>query len=345
MVKKNKTRKAKQKGGKVREKIEELLTNDIYSMKPSVLKSLKTVMTKYIASPWDAFNKHILSSGQYKSIQYNFLNYHRNNNNVSENTLCKRRNLTNTNTKYQQKLCQSHSGNLFQHSQWSALQIIKWNNDGDEIMNNIDLDTAIVSAFFHDIGKGGDCVETCRQQDCWFDMYASGKYNGKGDQVHPKYCGDMILGKILFKLKCRDCNSNCSISIKDVLELEFPNVNVSEVACAAYMHWEFGKLNIPGKDNALKIKEYYDMFFKSCKRSNLEPSKNLLMLCVAVACADITAGTNIRLLPDVDGLEPADGIYLPKDPWILFGMDKKYLVYRQMVLDEYPENNSNMSGF
>ena len=102
MVKKNKTRKAKQKGGKVSEKIEELLTNDIYSMKPSVLKSLKTVMTKYIASPWDALNKHILSSGQYKSIQYNFLNYHRNNNNVSENTLCIRRNLSNTNNKYQQ---------------------------------------------------------------------------------------------------------------------------------------------------------------------------------------------------------------------------------------------------
>jgi hypothetical protein len=32
---------------------------------------------------------------------------------------------------------------------------------------------------------------------------------------------------------------------------------------------------------------------------------------------------------------PADEVFVGKDPWVMFGMDSKYLEYRQKVLDVY----------
>ena len=64
---------------------------------------------------------------------------------------------------YKKVLCQGHSGNLFEHSQWAALQILKWYIDKDPIMDDLDLETTIVATFFHDIGKGGDCINTCNE--------------------------------------------------------------------------------------------------------------------------------------------------------------------------------------
>lgn len=321
--------------------ITRLLSSNANTTSKNALGKLKAVMKKYVASPWDAVSKNIMSEKQYNNTLQNFQTKFPANSNGKK--FCQTK-LPNGNQRgpYQVKLCQSHSGNLFEHSQWSALQIIKWFNEKDPIMEGVDLRTAIVAAFFHDIGKGGDCETTCKET-CWHNMYASQKYNGKGDGVHPNYSGDMILGKIPFKLECDKCNTDCELMINDLIAKTFAGVSVQEVALAAYMHWEFGKLNFPGKSLEQKVQIYLDTFNEMCERVGLAPSVKLLRLCMAVACADITAGTNRRLLPNVNGIQPAAEKFLGKDPWVIFGMVGKYLEYRDAVLAAFSPK-STVSG-
>jgi len=324
-----KTRKNKRQQGGVSENIAKLLSKNINNNSKSTLNSIKRVMKGYIASPWNAIDKNIMNTSEYGQV----LNeYKKINQTVNKKALCQSKiNSTNKRYPFQQKLCQSHSGNLFEHSQWSALQILKWSNDKDPVMDGVDLRTAIVAAFFHDIGKGGDCVKTCKDT-CWLNMYAAKKYNGKGNAIHPSYSGDMILGSIPFKLSCEQCNHNCEVNIRDTITEAFPDIPINEVALAAFMHWEFGKLNIPGKSEEEKIAIYLQNFKESCAKCGLTPSENLLKLCIAVACADITAGTNRRLQPNVNGIVPANEKFIGKDPWVIFGMEAKYLEYREKVL-------------
>jgi hypothetical protein len=328
------TRKTKKLRGGANINITKLLQNSYNSS--SNIGKIKEVMKQYIASPWDAMDKKIMDESEYKT----HLNDYKKiigTNNIDKKALCQSKiNSTNSRYPFQMKLCQSHSGNLFEHSQWTALQIIKWYNDKDPIVEGINIRTAIISAFFHDIGKGGDCVKTCRDT-CWLDMYAEKKYNGKGDAVHPTYSTDMILGNRMFRINCNkiNCGADCEINIRTLLENEFPDINIKEVALAAEMHWEFGKLNIPGKTEQEKIAIYLDNFKKSCVKCDLIPTEALLRLCMAVACADITAGSNVRLLPSVNGIVPAKEKFIGKDPWIIFGMESKYLDYRNKVLDAY----------
>ena len=303
--------------------------------KQTPINSIKLAMKKYIASPWDAVSKKITEPQHYKN-QREAYKKEFGVEKVDKKALCQTR-INSSNSKYpwQKKLCQSHSGNLFEHSQWSALQIVKWSNEKDPVMEGVNIRTAIVSAFFHDIGKGGDCVKSCGNA-CWFDMYSDVKYNRKGDGIHPTYSGDMILGKILFVPNC--LKKELSINIKDIIEKTYPDISINEVALAAYMHWEFGKLNITGKPDSEKVEIYLKNFKESCEKCNLTPNETLLRLCIAVACADISAGTNRRLKPSINRIEPAEEVFIGKDPWIMFGMDANYLKYRQMVLDLYNSN-------
>ena len=300
---------------------------------PAQIKALKGAMATYIASPWDAIDKAIMDSAAYETLRRRAET-----DNVDLRGLCAARlDPSDSAHGYQQKLCQSHAGDLLEHSQWSALQILKWHIEGDQVMDGVHLDTAIVSAFFHDVGKGGDCVETCSGGACWRDMYSNRKYDGKGEQEHPLRSGDMILGKTPFIVHCSSCAGNCTIDVRRLITKTFKTAQVSHVALAAYMHWEFGKMNIPGAGEQEKIAAYFRAFDAACARCELAPDAGLLRLCIAVACADITAGTNRRLTPHVAGIVPAAERYLGKDPWTLFAMDKKYLIYRTLLLDAYKD--------
>jgi hypothetical protein len=329
--------------------INNLLSTSSSGNADSELTQIKEIMKTYIASPWNAVTRTIIDQGEYNDYLKDYKTKYEEGTDNNNLKLCqlnteddKERNV------YKQILCQSHSGNLFEHSQWAALQILKWHNDKDQIMEGLDLKTTIIAAFFHDIGKGGDCVKSCKTNgNCWFDMYSNDKYDKKGDAVHPTYCSEMILGKIPFIVNCDEENKK-TINIKNLIEKEYPGVEIKEIALAALMHWEFGKMNIPGGTADDKVQTYLTIFNESCKTIEIEPSEPLLKLCIAVACADITAGTNKRLLPNVGGITPSNEVFLGKDPFVFFGMDTKYLSYRESLLkafnDRRTENPPKVGG-
>jgi hypothetical protein len=166
--KRNRTR--RQRGG-VSNNIKQLLINIPLSNNTTNIGKIKKIMKKYIASPWDAMDKHIMNTSEYSRYVNNYKKLTGTGFDIKR--ICQSKiNASNERYPYQMRICQSHSGNLFEHSQWSALQIIKWFNDKDPIIDGVDMKTAIVAAFFHDIGKGGDCIQTCKEGVCWLDMYA-----------------------------------------------------------------------------------------------------------------------------------------------------------------------------
>jgi hypothetical protein len=236
------------------------------------------------------------------------------------------------------KLCTTHGGNLLEHSQWSALQILEWSKSGNIIMEGVDLTTAVVAAFFHDIGKGGDGI---------FNIYSNRKYNGQDNNIHPEYSGKMLTGSLPFKRYNLDFASD--MKVPDLVHRLFPTINMKEVALAAYMHWEFGRINMYRYDNnksqaqndeankkyqAESITSFYKKFdyhLVLVGLSNVIPSERqrLVKLCIAIGCADISGSSNDR----VKGIPTSlPTVYLSKDPWVAYGMDKKTNDYRNAVL-------------
>jgi hypothetical protein len=177
-------------------------------------------------------------------------------------------------------------------------------------------------------------------------MYSPKKYSGKGEQMHPNYSGYMILGKKKYFF----CDST-EVRINDFIRSKFPKVDIRIVALTAFMHWEFGKLNIPGVDPGEsdpeklkmlneKIKIYLQTFKKYCEICDLRPSEQYLKYCILIACADIAAGTNIRLKDDKNLKNVPEQNYISKDPWTAFKMDQRYLFYRKLVLEAFNGKSS-----
>lgn len=301
----------------------------------NILRSVYDVMSSYISSPWNPVTREILSVSEYDKILNQFLQSKLEDPNKLCSTDYEPESIL---AKYKVQLCQAHAGNLFEHSQWAALYILHWHNKHVDIMEGVDFLTAYVSAFFHDIGKAGDCVTTTKIVNGeivkWHDMYSPDKYAKKGEQLHPEYSGDMILGKRLFYFNCKSPDDTINFNI--VIKLIFPGIDTQKVALGAYMHWEFGKLNIDGTPFQTRLESYYSVFEKYCKICKLKPSIELLKLCIAVSCADIASGTNKRLGDSVCGIVPSSTKYLGKDPWIAYGMDKKYKSYRDALISNAP---------
>jgi hypothetical protein len=316
-------------------KIKKLLTDQTFDDENSINK-LKRAMALYIASPWNGVDKRIMSPNEYDNLHKVNYGYECSDKNKGDDLY--------------KKLCQSHGGNLFEHSQWSAIQIIKWFLDKTDIMDDVNLNSAIIAAFFHDIGKGGDCIHTCTKcestnskecelktntSNCWLDMYSKNKYEEKGDEYHNIESGDVILGKKNFKITCLVKKENEEISIQKLINDEYAHlkVNYKEIALAAYMHWEFGKLNIPNLQ--YNATEYIKTFLKFCAHCMVIPNEQLLKMCIAVSCADIAAGTNVRIKDSTYGIKVAEQNFLSKDPWTDFGMDQNYKSHRNNVIEEF----------
>jgi len=330
-----------------------LLNNNLTNDRNHQIVRLKKLLNKYIATPW-GYNDNIEEYWKklnFAKQSFAIESYAREKDpELSHiNDLCRNpKDFNNIYSKHPEnfsdkegRLCSAHGGNLFEHSQWSALQVLQWFDKGDTLVEDLDLVTCIIAAFFHDIGKGADCI---------YNMYSDDKYLKKGDRSHPDFCGDVILGIKEFN-NCETVH-NTKINIKELITNYFPTVNIQEIALSAYMHWEFGTLNqaylVPNLQDryknyvktfikyALKVGYRLDKIIKDRKNIAIELLTEL-KLCILVACADITAGTNIRLKEDYEEIILPQ-IYPAYDPWVLFGMDKKYIEYRNGLIDYFMNN-------
>ena len=219
------------------------------------------------------------------------------------------------------KVVQAHGGDLFQHSQWSALYVTLWYQQANlypklhqlltQVVNSKLFNTIIsddreekieflqLCGFFHDIGKGGECTTA---RCVTYDMYHAKKYEGRGDQVHPEYSKNYILkpGKTYNQLLA---------PLLEELFARYKNPIQARliVALCAAVHWDFGKLNIPsGVPGHLKPNQYIKGI-----RSNLREIINyinygkafssndfltVIKLCMAVSCADVASAYNTELM-------------------------------------------------
>jgi len=205
---------------------------------------------------------------------------------------------------------QSHGGDLFQHSQWSALYLTLWYERAKlypklhQLLTQVvksKLFTTVISddlqekigflqlcGFLHDIGKGGDGE---------YDMYAEKKYAGKGDQAHPEYSKNYILnpGKKY---------NNLLAPLLEELFMRYKNPTQARmivVLCAA-VHWDFGKLNIPdGSPGHLTPTQYIKGVREMAKsltiyKRDANDFITLIKLSMVVSCADIASAYNVELL-------------------------------------------------
>jgi hypothetical protein len=231
----------------------------------------------------------------------------------------------------------SHGGNLQEHSLWTEMQVTAWLKSNHPLARGAHPRLAVAGALLHDIGKGGDCVQSCIDSQCFLDTYSPSKYDGRPDGVHPDVGAGYIMGTSPYYL-------TCGVFDRDVLDVDavLRNLKVSrkkkEVALIVWMHWEFGKINIgAANDAARRANAYVATFLERCGIMQVNPTAKLMCTCILVACADIGAGTNTRLIQDglatsVTGMELPSLVYKSSDPWESYGMAAKAVGYKQMVL-------------
>lgn len=177
-------------------------------------------------------------------------------------------------------VAQGHAGNLKEHSQWSAMQVLKWYDDKKPIIEGVNKELAVVAAFTHDIGKAGNCKMHLYNNDKYIDTeyLQNGKYiklikpinDGifkyestytkfeykDPDRIHSEISALMISGLIRYCTKCDEekqleCNVNkIPNDIKKMLKEANSKITddeiateIKQIAVAAAMHWDFGEIS------------------------------------------------------------------------------------------------------
>ena len=246
---------------------------------------------------------------------------------------------------------QAHGGDLFQHSQWSALYLTNWFKDTNykklhallvEIMNSTLLNEIIATneknklafiqlcGFMHDICKGGDNV---------FDMYAKNKYGkNKTDADHPAICKQVLL----------EPGHRYNGILKQTLNAILANYADKTQALAimsicSAVHWNFGKLNMPLDRGGWTPQQYLDSIHKEkteiekrLKIKIVDPKNVLIKLCMVVGCSDVAASYNVELnskLLAKEGLTIAKQTHLSNGAsWTNHKFNKNHTKYINKVL-------------
>jgi hypothetical protein len=285
---------------------------------------LSREMKKYIATPWCNCN------GEYKSCME-----------------CKP-----PLKKINDQGIQAHGGDLFQHSQWSALYLFNWFKNKKSPYNKLHkllvaiIDSRLLNAiistdediklgflllcgFMHDICKGGDGI---------YDMYAKNKYGKKlTDADHPAACKQTLI----------EPGNRYNGMLKTTLNAILANyVNkpkaLAIMALCAAVHWNFGKLNIPKERGGWTPQQYLDSIHKEKldieKRLNIKliDTENVLIkLCMAIGASDVASSYNdelhSRFLPK--GVRLAQKTHLSNGAsWTQHKFNKNHKKYITLVL-------------
>jgi len=205
---------------------------------------------------------------------------------------------------------QSHGGDLFQHSQWTALYLENWARSDAKypelhaILNDV-LQSKLIRVaisddnktkltfikfcgFMHDIGKGGDNI---------YDMYQENKYGpGTSDGVHPSHCAEALVNP------GTRYGGDLAQTLKTVLpQFKLPQVALFMAALCAHTHWEFGKLSFPPDKREFNEIGYIILIrrVKDELESKLgvfidngDDFITLIKLCMALSCADVASAYN-----------------------------------------------------
>ena len=200
------------------------------------------------------------------------------------------------------------SKDVYIHSSWATLQMLNWYRVGLYSDYEIDIRESMYCALLHDISKASYCAFTCIDYECWYDSYSKLNYEGASDNVHPDLSGEILMGK-------KPMIINCPTIIPKNLTLKkqrewldkwvrenpdhhfyfnetfFRELNISQkvVALTAYMHWEFGRLNMAYNNGTLPqaVENYLDKFEKFCRKVCYKPTIQNVKKCLFVALADI----------------------------------------------------------
>jgi len=251
----------------------------------------------------------------------------------------------------------------------------------------------LVAAFVHDAGKALSCAPRCQQDSshklrCWYDTYSDLNYDGRGDGVHPEYSGDWVMGFKKGHTACpkepelvtmwgTDTSMNPSAKVlsdrrtalnkwirkqMDVMDasaffsgLSLSASSRSKIALAAYMHWEFGRINAPpNPSSSAKFTDWIKKFKMYCGKLHLQPTPDLAKFCITVAAADIVAGSapSGSCSAADKGVHPIVGqicnaacggsgcsvssVYEGTNPWEAFGMNTKGKEIAQKILKCLP---------
>ena len=244
---------------------------------------------------------------------------------------------------------QSHGGDLFQHSQWSALYLKTWyseltydrlNTIINEVVNSQlfkriisdDIETNLrflqLCGFLHDIGKGGDCSHpSC----IGYDMYHPQKYGDRGD-IHPIICKQVIMNP------GERYNGQLQKLMDEIIK-NYKDGDTAQViiALCGALHWEFGKLNIPAP-NGLLIDDYIKILRNEITDINtyginlIDEICTLTKLVMSISCADIAAASN-RGIPQK--YNPHLEIYNNNGgPWLAYNFNEKQQFFIDQVLKE-----------
>ena len=252
---------------------------------------------------------------------------------------------------------QSHGGDLFQHSQWTALNIDRWTREHPDFrsltfsfeiikrdgffqslfnaeeyakhdiqVDDVGMFFIILCAFFHDIGKGGDGI---------YDMYAEGKYGeGTDDSAHPEVCAKKIINPE------RLYHNHLKTVLDYIFQLKIfvkPDYLRRLMAMTAHVHWEFGKLNIPLAKGGWQTDMYVKKIFEAIDLYELGRENRYLIIriCMMISTADIAAGANHEIkLSSIDpNIKVAEMVHRSLGgPWANFAFNVKYNQYMNNVL-------------
>jgi hypothetical protein len=233
---------------------------------------------------------------------------------------------------------QHHAGDLMQHSQWSAMYILKWAETKHPLTEGVDLLLAHAGAYLHDMGKSGDCLSRCNDQTCGYPVYDPAKYGGRPKRVHAEVGADYVLKKNPFYTTCQLSVARRSVLDVDQLlrDLRVPGRH-REMAVVIAMHWELGNINLAA-DMGLAVANYVALFRRLCHDYQVTPTSTLMRTCVLVSAADIAGTTPTHLgsgARDIWGrpaMPPARPSFVP---WTHYGMREKSILFRDWILTAY----------